>query len=311
MRDPYDVLGVPRGADEAQIKKAFRRLAKQHHPDTNANDPKAQRAFAEVNQAYEIVGDKEKRAKFDRGEIDAEGKPRFAGDPFSGGRPGGGFGPFDFEFQTGPRGRRGGPPPGFDPSDVFADFFAGGRRGGARTGPARGADLTATLEVAFVEAARGARKRISVAGRDLEVAIPAGIESGKQMRLRGQGRASLEGGEPGDLLITVLVEPDPLFTAEGADLKLDLPITFDEAVLGASVRVPTLDGPVELKIPPGSRGGRTLRLKGKGLPRPDGAGDLYVRLSVVLPEADDELRDVAVRLRALRPYAVRGPEYDR
>lgn len=316
MRDPYDVLGVPRGADEAQVKKAFRRLAKEHHPDRNKDNPKAQRAFSEVNQAYEIVGDKEKRAKFDRGEIDAEGKPRFQGhEGFGGGRGGAGFDPFGFETMA----RRGGSgartgPQGFDPNDLFADLFAqsagGARRGPANQGPAKGADLTATLEVSFVEAANGTKKRVAIGARELDLSIPAGIENGKQMRLRGQGKPSLEGGAPGDLLVTVLVQPHPLFTVDGADLRLDLPLTLDEAVLGGPVQVPTLSGSVELRVPAGTQGGKTLRLKGKGLPRPEGPGDLYVRLLVILPADDAELTEIAANIRALRPYRVRGPQFD-
>jgi DnaJ-class molecular chaperone len=313
MRDPYDVLGVSRSASEADIKKAWRKLAKQHHPDHNRNDPKSADKLAEVNQAYEIVGDKDKRAKFDRGEIDAEGKPRFAG--FEGYQPGSRSGGFEFEFGGGGggfRSRRHG-----EPSDVFADLFGAftgaGRTAGAGAGDARfarGQDLAANLSVSFVEAVLGTKKRVKLpSGKDIEVTIKPGTENGTVMRLRGQGYAAAGGGEAGDAMLTVVVEPDPLFKADGQDLRLELPISLDEAVLGGKVRVPTLDGAVEITVPPGSNAGRTLRLKGKGVPSALGAGDLYVTLKVVLPEGDAELATLAEKIRRDRPYDPRGAIY--
>lgn len=317
MRDPYTVLGVSRSASEAEIKKAFRKLAKQHHPDQNKNDPKAQAKFAEVNQAYEIVGDKEKRGKFDRGEIDADGKPRFAGfEGFEGMRPGARPGAFEFEFGPGGfRSRGGRTTAGPDPSDLFSELF-GGLGGGKRGQPreahfAKGQDLAATVTLSFVDAAKGTKAHVRLpTGKDVEVAIPAGTASGKTMRLRGQGYPAPHGGEAGDVILTVVVEPHPLFEADGADLRLTLPVTVDEAVLGAKVRVPTLDGPVDLALPAGTNSGKTLRLKGKGLPSAGTPGDLYVTIMVVLPQDDSELARFAEGLRAKRPYTVRGRDFE-
>ena len=299
MRDPYLVLGVNKSADVAEIKKAFRKLAKKYHPD-QSKEPKAKEKFAEVSAAYEIIGDEKKRAAFDRGEIDAEGKPRFhgfegfgAGGPGFGRRTQAGGGPgfehFEFNFGGGRPGAR------IDPSDILSDLFggmAGGRRGGARGAgapPPRGEDVAASVTVGLAEAVKGATARVTLpSGRTLDVTVPAGIEDGKQIRLKRQGQPSPSGGEPGDAIVTVRIAKHPFFRVEGRDLRLDLPVALYEAVLGAKVNVPTLDGAVELAVPPGSNGGRTLRLRGKGLPNPQGpAGDLLVTLRIVLPEEAD------------------------
>ncbi|MGB7126832.1 MAG: DnaJ C-terminal domain-containing protein [Methylovirgula sp.] len=308
MRDPYTVLGVTKSADMAEIKKAYRRLAKKFHPD-QSKDPKAKDKFAEVSSAYEIVGDEKKRAQFDRGEIDAEGKPRFQGfEGFGAGAGPGGFtrragpGGFEhFEFRTGPGGG------GFDASDLFSDLFggaAGQRRSAGQSRPLpRGEDVSAQLTVALREAVHGGKSRVSLpTGRTLEVSVPAGVEDGQQIRLKGQGLASPFGGEPGDALVTIKIAKHPYFRVEGRDLRLDLPLTLYEAVLGAKVNVPTLDGQVELNVPAGSNGGRTLRLRGKGLP---GAtpGDLLVTLRIVLPdETDPDLLELARKWQKLKPY---------
>jgi DnaJ-class molecular chaperone len=321
MRDPYEVLGVARSASAGEVKKAFRRLAKKHHPDQNKNDPKAQAKFAEVNTAYEILGDEKKRAEFDRGEIDAEGKPRhpaFDGSPGGFRRSGGGPGqPEHFEFHFGggnPFGRGGRPgTTNIDPSDFLADLFGGFGAGGAaarsqgRTqAPPRGSDSAATVEVSLVDAVKGGRVVVSLpSGKRLEVAIPAGIEEGQQIRLKGQGEPSLLGGQAGDAIVTVHIGKHPQLRADGRDLRLDLPITLYDAVLGGKVEAPTLDGHVELTIPRHSNGGRTLRLRGKGLPAGGGkpAGDLLISLRIVLPEdADAELESLAQRLRSEKPY---------
>ena len=290
MRDPYTILGVSKSASADDIKKAYRRLAKKHHPDQNQSDPKAKEKFAEANAAYEILGDAEKRAKFDRGEIDAEGKPRYSGfEGFGGGGPGGpGDGWRHYEFDAGGQAggfRRG----GFDPSDIFSDLFGsmGGRGGGRRSagGPApKGEDLAASVSVALLTAVKGGEVRVALpTGRMLDVKIPPGIESGKQIRLRGQGQPSPYGGPPGDALITVNIAPHPYLRVDGRDLRLDLPVTLYEAALGGAVQVPTLDGAVEITAPPNSAG-RTLRLRGKGLPAAGGkpAGDLFVTLRPAL-----------------------------
>lgn len=317
MRDPYTILGVSKGASEGEIKSAYRKLAKKLHPDANKHDPKAASRFAELNAAYEIVGDDEKRKAFDRGEIDAEGKPRFHG--FEGAHPGGGagFGPGShFEsFSFGPDGfqRRGGSG-GFGGGGGFEDLlrgmFGGAGRGGARThfdtddfAAAGGQDLQASLTISLADAAKGTKTRVHLpTGKDVEVKIPAGLTSGQQIRLKGQGWPSAQ-GPTGDALITVNVAPHPLFKPDGADLRLELPITLYEAVLGGKVRVPTLDGALELTIPAGTDSGRTFRLKGKGLKAKSGSGDLLATVRIVLPaRADDELKDQMRKLRDKSPY---------
>ncbi len=291
MRDPYTVLGVPKSAGADEIKKAFRGLAKKFHPDQNKTDPKAKEKFSEANSAYEILGDEKKRAQFDRGEIDAEGKPRFQGfDGFGGRRrPQPGAQEYEHNFSGGGAGGpRGGA--GFDPSDIFADLFGGGRaRGRTRAAP-KGEDIQGVVTVSLAEAAKGASARVALStGRTLDVTIPAGIEDGKQIRLKGQGAPGPMGGEPGDAMITVRIAKHPFFKVEGRDLRLDLPIALYEAVLGGKVQVPTLGGAVEMNLPPGTNSGRTLRLRGKGLPASgaSAAGDLLVTLRVTLPEKTD------------------------
>ena len=311
MRDPYSVLGVQKSASAADIKKAFRRLAKQYHPD-QSSEPRAKDKFAEIGAAYEILGDEKKRASFDRGEIGADGKPKFHGfEGFGAGadpRRGGGADHFEFNFGGRPGGRGGAQ--GFDPGDIFADLF-GGRagRGGAQAGgghaAARGEDVQASVTVSLADSVHGTKARVSLStGRDLEVSVPAGIEDGKQIRLKGQGQTSPFGGTPGDAIVTVHVAKHPLFRVEGHDLRLDLPITLYEAVLGAKVNVPTLEIPVELGIPAGTTGARTLRLRGKGLPDGKaGRGDLLVALRVVLPDdAKGDLESVARLLADKHPY---------
>ena len=310
MRDPYSTLGVSKSASADEIKKAFRRLAKQYHPDQN-KDAKAKERFAEINGAYEIVGDETKRGQFDRGEIDADGKPRFQGgfEGFGGGRRAGAGG-FDFEaggnpFARGGRGQQG----TIDPSDFFADLFGQGGRGGragASAAPTRGEDVKADVTVTLPEAVHGAQARVTLpTGRTLEIKVPAGIEDGKQIRLKAQGQPSPMGGTPGDAIITVHIGKHKFFQVEGRDLRVDLPVTLYEAVLGAKVNVPTLDGAIELTLPSGARNGRTLRLRGKGLPAGNGqvAGDLLITPRIVLPEGtDDELESLMRKQEAEKPY---------
>jgi DnaJ-class molecular chaperone len=329
MRDPYDVLGVSKSASEGDIKSAYRRLAKKLHPDANKHDPKAATRFAELNAAYEIVGDADKRKAFDRGEIDAEGKPRFQGFEGFGAQPGGGFNPggggAHFEsFSFGPDGFRrsgtGGGGAGID--ELLRGMFGGGARGG-RPGSGgfgnvfegedfgaasnAGQDLHASLTISLNDAANGTKTRVHLpTGKDVEVKIPAGIASGQQIRLRGQGWPSAN-GRAGDALITVNVAPHPLFKPDGTDLRLELPVTLYEAVLGGKVRVPTLDGAVELAIPAGTNSGRTFRLKGKGLKAKNGAGDLLATVRVMLPETeDDDLKTLMKSWRDKKPYDPRG-----
>ncbi|HEY7458779.1 MAG TPA: DnaJ C-terminal domain-containing protein [Xanthobacteraceae bacterium] len=319
MRDPYDVLGVPKGADQAEIKKAFRRQAKKLHPDANKGDPKAAARFAELNSAYEILGEEDKRKAFDRGEIDAEGKPRFQGfQGFGHGgqqHPGSDQGTIFETFSFGPGGFRrarsgGGPGRGASFEDVLGDLFGSFGRGqagaqfeefGAGTAP-RGPDASASLTVTLAEAAAGAKKRVLLpTGKNVEVTVPAGIADGQPIRLRGQGFAAAHGG-PGDAIITVHVAPHPELKPEGSDLRAEVSVPIDDAVLGGTARVPTLEGAVDLKIPPHTNGGRTFRLKGKGLPKKGGGhGDLLVTVQIELPEGKtEELEALARRLRQRR-----------
>ncbi len=318
MRDPYQVLGVSKTANEAEIKSAFRKLAKKLHPDANKHDPKAASRFAELNAAYEIVGDDKKRKAFDKGEIDAEGKPRFQGFEGFGAHPGAGgfrqgpggmhfesfsFGPDGFQRRGGGGGSRGG---GFE--DILRNMFGGAARGAQFEPedfgqPVTGQDLHASLTITLPEAAKGTKARVHLpTGKDVEVKIPAGLTSGQTIRLKGQGWPSAT-GKAGDALITVNVAPHPLFTPDGSDLRLDLPITLYEAALGGKVRVPTLDGAVELAIPTGTNSGRTFRLKGKGLKTKSGAGDLLATVRIMLPErSDDEFKELMKSWRDKKPY---------
>jgi DnaJ-class molecular chaperone len=310
MRDPYEVLGVQRGASAAAIKSAFRKLAKKYHPDANKNDPKAAERFAEVNTANEILGDEVKRKQFDRGEIGADGKPRFQGFPGGGprgARPGGGFEQYGFRGGGGGPGADGG---GFE--DILNTMFGGargGRRGGAQfdfdtsTFGAPDLDHNVTMTVSLEESVKGGDKRIRLpSGKELNVRIPAGVTSGQQIRLRGQGDTA-PGHRPGDLLITVTVAAHPIFKVDGNDLRADLPITLYEAVLGGKVRVPTLGGAVELSIPKNTSGGRTFRLKGKGIPKGGASGDLFVTTRIILPDGNDaDLEGLMEKWRDMHPY---------
>lgn len=305
MRNPYDVLGVSRTADEAEIKKAFRKLAKTYHPDRNANDAKAKDRFAEVNQAYEILGDAKKREQFDRGAIDAEGKPRFTGfEGFPGGGGGGRAGGFSgFEGFPGGAGRAG----GFG-EDIFSQFFGEAFRsaGAAGRGAQKGDDVAADLTITLEQAASEATLRLALpTGREVDVVVPKGVADGQTIRLRGLGHPGRGGGEPGDALLTLRVAPDPRFQVEGADLRLSVEVPLEDAVLGGPIRVPTLTGAVEMKIPPMTSSGRVFRLRGKGLPKKDGSrGDLLAAIAIVLPAGTDEaLADYARKRRSQKATA--------
>ena len=328
MNDPYETLGVTKSASPAAIKSAYRRLAKKLHPDANKQDNKAATKFAELNAAYEIISDHDKRKAFDRGEIDAEGKPRFHG--FEGGqdagRGPGGFGQ-DGHFESftwGPEGiqrggarrasgRRGGMGAGMGGGidDILKEMLGGAAGAGGRAqfeqqdfgAAAPGRDVTGSVTVTLSEAATGTTRRVLLpTGREIEVKIPAGLADGQAIRLKGQGLKG-HGAALGDALITVTIAPHPVFEREGVNLRLQLPVTLYEAVLGGKIRVPTLDGAVELAIPPGTGSGRTFRVKGKGLPSKDGAGDLYATVRIVLPDGSDaELDELMRKWRDGKPY---------
>lgn len=300
--DPYKELGVARGASQDEVRKAFRKLAKELHPDKNPGDKAAEDRFKRVTAAFDILGDEEKRRKFDRGEIDADGREQFRG--FGGGGPrgaGGGFGQGGF-------GQGGGARAGFegiDLDELFGMFGGGGgQRAGGRGFAARGQDLKATLEISLEDSIIGATRRIQFSdGRTLDVTIPKGAGDGQTIRLRGQGMPG-RGGQPGDALIELKVQAHPIYRREGADLHMDLPVSVPDAVLGGKVTVRTPDGAVSMTIPKASNSGQVLRLKGKGAFANGRRGDLLARLMVTLPEYQDHhLVKFAEKWRADRPYA--------
>ena len=290
MRDPYEILGVTKSASEAEIKKAFRNLAKKHHPDTHAGDKNAQKKFQEISGAYDIVGDKEKRAKFDcrrdrRGGQSARLRSA-PGRRFPSGRTAAAARARAISISPGTirAGRRKASARRTSSPTCSADAA---RRG--RQQPARGEDFTVATTISFDEAARGGTRRVVVPnGEQIDVKIPVGVKDGQQVRIKGRGGAGRNGGPPGDILIQIAVAPHPTMAREGNDIRMDLPVTLKEAVLGGKVSVPTLTGTVALSVPPNSNTGTTLRLKGKGIAPPNAAaGDLYVKLVVTLPEKPD------------------------
>ena len=303
--DPYQVLGVPRTASADEIRKAFRKLAKANHPDTNPNNKAAEERFKQVSGAFDIVGDATKKKKFDAGEIDNDGRETFRG--FSGGQggpwgppPGGGFGggqgPGRESFE------------GVDLGDILGEMFGGARgaRGGAQGGgfSQRGSDVRARLEIELEDAIRGAKRRIAFSdGRTIDVTIPKGAQEGQTLRLKGQGSPGRAGS--GDALIELAFAPHPTYRREGEILIMDVPVTVYDAVLGGKVEAPTPDGPVTLTIPKGANTGARLRLKGRGLSDAKGQrGDLFARLVVTLPEKPDaELEAMAEKWRGERPYS--------
>ena len=307
-RDPYQELGVSRTATADEIRKAFRKLAKQFHPDTNPGNKPAEERFKQVSAAFDILGDVDKRKKFDAGEIDADGRETMRG--YGGGAGGGPFGGQGGGFSRG--GFATGDGPEIDLGDILGDMF--GRGGGRASGgfgaggfgggfQSRGADTRARLDIDLEEAIKGGKKRVAFSdGRTIDVTIPPGAQEGQTLRLKGQGAAGRSG--PGDALIELAIKPHKLFKREGDLLVMDLPVSVPDAVLGGKVEAQTPDGPVTLTVPQGSSSGATLRLKGRGLVDAKGKrGDLLARLMITLPEAPDpELTKFAETWRDKRPY---------
>jgi DnaJ-class molecular chaperone len=298
--DPYSVLGVAKTASAEDITKAYRKLAKKLHPDLNPGDKGAEEKFKKVTAAYDILGDAEKRGRYDRGEIDASGQETPQQRYYR-------------EYAGGQDGARYRSTAGFEDigafSDLFGDLFGerGGMRGAGRGGgrfSMRGADAQYRLEVDFLDAVNGTKTRITLPdGGTLDVTIPPGVSDGQVLRLRGKGNPGMGEGEPGDALIEVGVRSHPVFKREGDDIIVEVPIAFDEAVLGGKIEVPTIGGRVFATVPPGSNTGQTLRLKGRGIKTKSGAGDQLVKLSIVLPERiDDDLKGFAETWREAHRY---------
>ncbi|HZZ36732.1 MAG TPA: J domain-containing protein [Caulobacteraceae bacterium] len=299
-QDPYQELGVSRSASKEEIRKAFRKQAKQHHPDANPGNKASEEKFKRLSAAFDVIGDEDKRKKYDAGEIDADGRETmraYGGSPF--GQGGGGFRAEGFD--------------NVDINEILGEMFGrGGREGGGGFRgfgggfSSRGSDVRAKLEIDLEEAITGAKKRIAFSdGRTIDVTIPKGAADGQTLRLKGQGAPGRAG--PGDALIDLAIRPHPVYRREGENLVMDLPVSVPDAVLGGKVQAPTPEGPVTLSVPKGSNSGSTLRLKGRGLSDARGRrGDLLARLQITLPEGvDPELEKFAETWRSQRPYAPR------
>jgi len=290
MRDPYSVLGVAKTSTDAELKKTYRTLAKKLHPDINSGNEKIAERFKEVSAAYALLRDKDLRARYDRGEINADGSEKGFG--------GGGFRPRGGGMGGGMGGGRFGA--GFDPEEIFASMFGGrGQRQSRRQArQQKGQDTEYRLRVDFLDAVKGSKKPIAMAsGKTLNITIPENVKEGQKIRLKGQGGDGINGGPAGDALIEIIINKHPFFTLEGNDIHLDLPITLEEAVTGGKVNIPTIDGKVTMTIPKGSSSGRLMRLKGKGATDPKSKlrGDQYVKLQIMLPETPDENLEKAIK----------------
>jgi len=295
--DLYTDLGVVRTASADDITKAYRKLAKRLHPDLNPGDKAAEERFKKVSHAYSILNDEDKRGRYDRGEIDASGQERPQQRYYR-------------DYAGGEDAARYRSSASFEDigafSDLFGDVFAqgaGGRHGG-RTFKMRGQDAQYRLDVSLLDAVTGAKQRITLPdGNTLDVSLPQGVSNGQAIRLKGKGMPGLGGGPPGDALVEIAVRPHPVFRRDGNDILIDLPISFDEAVLGGKIEVPTVGGKVSATVPPGANTGQTLRLKGRGVKTKGGTGDQLVTLRVMMPEAvDDDLKTFAESYRAKHGY---------
>ena len=294
--EPYALLGVTRGAAFADVRKAYKKLAKQLHPDANPGNKAAEERFKKVSAAYGFLDDTARKAKYDAGEIDVDGNPKFGGfgaggarssgrGPFGGGDPFGAGGPF--AGAAGGQRRQGGPGTA-DFEAMFGDLFGSASRGGTGfQAGTKGDDLQAKIEIDFVDAIAGSKQRVQLGGRTIDVAIPAGVETGRTLRLRGQGGAGQGGMPAGDLMVTIAVRPHPVFERDGDDIRMDLPISIMEALEGGRVEATIPGGVVALNIPAASNSGTVLRLKGRGVARPNAPGDLYVRVVLTLPDGDN------------------------
>lgn len=280
-KDFYKVMGVSKDVSEADLKKKYRKLARELHPDLHPGDAKAEARFKEVNEAFDVLSDKAKRAEYDQVRAMGSG-PRFAG---GAGGPQGGFG--------------GGA--GFE--DVFANLFGGGGFGGFGGGPQRGADLSTKTTLAFIDSIHGTAIKLNLNGKDLTVNIPAGVQDGQKIKLRGKGQPSPNGGPAGDLIIDIHVKPHPVFSRDGNNIRVTVPVTFHEAVLGATIQVPTLGGdPVKLKVAPGTPNGRVLRVKGRGVQLASGSGDLLAMVEIAVPaHVSEKAKKALNQFEALLP----------
>lgn len=301
-KDLYAILGVSKTATKADIKSAYHKLARKYHPDVNKDNPRAAEKFKEISAAYDILGDEAKRAKYDNNEIDADGKPTGFGAGFGGqggfGQGGNPFGGANGFYYTSASGGKGGAD--FDFSSIFGDDISsifGGAAGRGRSRARKGEDIAYTMKVDFLDAVRGSEQQVNIGGRNINVKIPAGTTNGQTLRLKGLGKTGHMGGENGDVLITLNVTPHPYFALDGQNVTMDLPITMKEAILGAKIVVPTIDGNVAVKIPPYAGSGEKLRLKGKGLNNFRGVGDQIITLKIVSPRTKNaELEKVLEKM---------------
>ncbi|MBF0561514.1 MAG: J domain-containing protein [Alphaproteobacteria bacterium] len=283
MKDPYELLGLRRDASPDEIKKAYRRLARTCHPDNNPNDARAEEHFKQISGAYQLLSDPDKRARFDRGEIDAMGQ-----EPLRRARPhsrSAGFGSAGFGGARQDFGFNAGSPLG---EDIFAEFFGNHRPRGGAEARQRGSDVNYGLAVSFEEAVRGVTRRVTLGNaKTVDVRIVPGTEDGQKLRLKGQGNPGRHGGAAGDAIVEITIDAHPFFTRKGNDILIEVPVTLKEAILGGKITVPTVDGKVSMTVPRGSNTGAVLRLKGKGIEHAGGHGDQLVKLKVVLPDEMD------------------------